>query len=84
MAPRGEGLLLSAMQLLIHGNFEGAAQRQAYALVGAAAAIAAAAGPLLGLTRITGADLARIGLPHRLLRKERRWPARASESADAP
>ena len=37
-----------AMQSLIHGNFEGAAQRQAYALVGAAAAIAAAVGPLLG------------------------------------
>ena len=36
------------MQSLIHGNFEGAAQRQAYALVGAAAAIAAAVGPLLG------------------------------------
>ena len=36
------------MQALIHGNFEGAAQRQAYALVGAAAAIAAAVGPLIG------------------------------------
>ena len=36
------------MQSLIHGNFEGAAQRKAYALVGAAAAIAAAVGPLLG------------------------------------
>jgi MFS family permease len=36
------------MQSLIHGNFEGAAQRQVYALVGAAAAIAAAVGPLLG------------------------------------
>ena len=36
------------MQSLIHGNFEGAAQKQAYALVGAAAAIAAAVGPLLG------------------------------------
>jgi len=36
------------MQALIHGNFEGAAQRKAYALVGAAAAIAAAVGPLLG------------------------------------
>src|SRR6185436_19998672 len=37
-----------AMQSLIHGNFTGAAQRQAYALVGAAAAIAAAVGPLIG------------------------------------
>jgi MFS family permease len=36
------------MQSLIHGNFEGAMQRKAYALVGAAAAIAAAVGPLLG------------------------------------
>jgi len=36
------------MQSLIHGNFEGAAQKKAYALVGAAAAIAAAVGPLLG------------------------------------
>src|SRR6478672_3403221 len=44
----GASLLLPAMQSLIHGNFEGAAQRQAYALVGAAAAIAAAIGPLLG------------------------------------
>jgi MFS family permease len=32
----------------IHGNFEGAAQKKVYALVGAAAAIAAAVGPLLG------------------------------------
>src|SRR3974390_1970904 len=44
----GASLLLPAMQSLIHGNFEGRAQRQAYALVGAAAAIAAAVGPLLG------------------------------------
>src|SRR5215471_634552 len=44
----GASLLLPAMQSLIHGNFEGAAQRQAYAIVGAAAAIAAAVGPLLG------------------------------------
>src|SRR5499425_2256032 len=41
-------LLLPAMQSLIHGNFEGAAQKKAYALVGASAAIAAAVGPLLG------------------------------------
>lgn len=44
----GASLLLPAMQSLIHGNFEGDAQKRAYALVGAAAAIAAAVGPLLG------------------------------------
>ncbi len=44
----GASLLLPAMQSLIHGNFEGDAQKQVYALVGAAAAIAAAVGPLLG------------------------------------
>src|SRR6201996_7990227 len=44
----GSSLLLPAMQSLIHGNFEGDAQKKAYALVGAAAAIAAAVGPLLG------------------------------------
>ena len=44
----GASLLLPAMQSLIHGNFEGPAQQQAYALVGASAAIAAAVGPLLG------------------------------------
>jgi MFS family permease len=44
----GASLLLPAMQSLIHGNFEGPMQRKAYALVGAAAAIAAAVGPLLG------------------------------------
>ena len=44
----GASMLLPAMQSLIHGNFEGAAQKQAYALVGAAAAIAAAVGPLIG------------------------------------
>jgi MFS family permease len=44
----GASLLLPAMQSLIHGNFAGAAQKKAYALVGAAAAIAAAVGPLLG------------------------------------
>src|SRR5947209_13436364 len=44
----GASLLLPAMQSLIHGNFEGAAQKKTYALVGAAAAIAAAIGPLLG------------------------------------
>src|SRR5689334_1289668 len=44
----GASLLLPAMQSLVHGNFTGAMQRKAYALVGAAAAIAAAVGPLLG------------------------------------
>src|SRR4051812_18530026 len=44
----GASLLLPAMQSLIHGNFEGGARTKAYALVGAAAAIAAAVGPLLG------------------------------------
>src|SRR3954452_22232942 len=44
----GASLLLPAMQSLIHGNFQGVAQQKAYALVGAAAAIAAAVGPLLG------------------------------------
>jgi EmrB/QacA subfamily drug resistance transporter len=44
----GAALLLPSMQSLIHGNFEGAAQKRVYALVGAAAAIAAAVGPLLG------------------------------------
>jgi MFS family permease len=41
----GASLLLPAMQSLIHGNFEGAAQTKAYALVGAAAALAAATCP---------------------------------------
>jgi MFS family permease len=44
----GAAHLLPAMQSLIHGNFEGPMQRRAYALVGAAAAIAAAVGPLIG------------------------------------
>ena len=44
----GASLLLPAMQSLIHGNFEGAAQKKAYALVGASAAIGAAVGPLIG------------------------------------
>jgi MFS family permease len=41
----GASLLLPAMQSLVHANFAGAAQKQAYALIGAAAAIAAAVGP---------------------------------------
>jgi MFS family permease len=44
----GAALLLPSMQSLVHGNFQGAMQRKAYALVGAAAAIAAAVGPLIG------------------------------------
>ena len=44
----GASMLLPAMQSLIHGNFSGTAQTKVYALVGAAAAIAAAVGPLLG------------------------------------
>jgi EmrB/QacA subfamily drug resistance transporter len=44
----GASLLLPAMQSLIHGNFDGAARKQAYGLVGASAAIAAAVGPLIG------------------------------------
>src|SRR3954451_4099839 len=44
----GASLLLPAMQSLIHGNFTGRAQKGASALGGAAAAIAAAVGPLLG------------------------------------
>src|SRR4051795_495721 len=44
----GASLLLPSMQSLIHGNFQGPAQKRAYALVGAASAIAAAVGPLLG------------------------------------
>ncbi|MET1037908.1 MAG: MFS transporter [Aeromicrobium sp.] len=44
----GASLLLPAMQSLIHGNFDGAQRKKTYALVGAAAAIAAAVGPLLG------------------------------------
>src|SRR3954465_15446678 len=45
----GASLLLPSMQSLIHGNFAGDDQRRVYALVGAAAAIAAAVGPLLGV-----------------------------------
>ena len=44
----GASLLLPSMQSLIHGNFTGPMQRRAYALVGAAAAVAAAVGPLVG------------------------------------
>jgi EmrB/QacA subfamily drug resistance transporter len=44
----GASLLLPAMQSLIHGNFDGEMRTKVYALVGAAAAIATAVGPLLG------------------------------------
>src|SRR4051812_23953411 len=44
----GASLLLPSMQSLIHGNFEGDAQKKVYALVGAAAAIGAGVGPLIG------------------------------------
>lgn len=44
----GASLLMPAMQSLIHGNFQGAAQKRVYSLVGASAAVAAAIGPLLG------------------------------------
>ena len=44
----GASLLLPAMQSLIHGNFSGAAMKKTYALVGAAAAVGAAVGPLIG------------------------------------
>ena len=44
----GASLMLPAMQSLIHGNFSGAMQKKAYALIGAASGIAAAVGPLIG------------------------------------
>src|SRR4029450_13068025 len=44
----GASLYLPAMQSLIHGNFEGKMRAKVYALVGAAGAIAAAVGPLIG------------------------------------
>ena len=60
----GASLLLPAMQSLIHANFEGEEQRKTYALVGAAAAIAAAIGPLLG-GFITTYLSWRVGVPAR-------------------
>ena len=60
----GASLLLPAMQSLIHGNFEGDAQKATYALVGAAAAIAAAVGPLIG-GFITTFLSYRVGVPAR-------------------
>src|SRR5687767_3282404 len=44
----GAALYLPAMQSLIHGNFEGKMQAKVYAMIGAAGAIAAAVGPLIG------------------------------------
>ncbi len=44
----GASLYLPAMQSLIHGNYEGKARAKVFALVGAAGAIAAAIGPLVG------------------------------------
>ena len=44
----GASLYLPAMQSLIHGNFEGKARARVFALVGAAGAVAAAIGPLIG------------------------------------
>src|SRR3954465_3278631 len=44
----GAALYLPAMQSLIHGNFEGPARAKVFAMIGAAGAIAAAVGPLIG------------------------------------
>ena len=44
----GASLYLPAMETLIHGNFEGKARAKVFASVGAAGAIAAAIGPLIG------------------------------------
>ena len=72
----GASLLLPSMQSLIHGNFEGAAQKRVYALVGASAAIAAAIGPLLG-GFITTFLSWRVGFLAGA-RRHRRRPGRAS------
>jgi len=44
----GASLYLPAMQALIHGNFTGKERARVFALVGAAGAVAAAIGPLIG------------------------------------
>ena len=44
----GASLYLPAMQSLIHGNFEGKMRARVFAMIGAAGAIAAAVGPLIG------------------------------------
>ena len=91
----GASLLLPAMQSLIHGNFEGAAQKKAYALVGAAAAIAAAVGPLLGGFITTYLSwrvafllevvvIAVVLLGHQAGPRRARTPARARSTSSAP
>jgi hypothetical protein len=60
----GASLYLPAMQSLIHGNFEGKMRAKVYALVGAAGAIAAAVGPLIG-GFVTTALSWRVGVPRR-------------------
>jgi MFS family permease len=44
----GAALYLPAMQSLIHGNFDGPMRAKVFAMIGAAGAIAAAVGPLIG------------------------------------
>ena len=44
----GAALYLPAMQSLIHGNFDGEMRAKVFAMIGAAGAIAAAVGPLIG------------------------------------
>ena len=68
------------MQSLIHGNFEGAARTKAYALVGAAAAIAAAVGPLLGGFVTTYLSW-RVGFALEVVDHRRRAVAASSSSA---
>jgi MFS family permease len=58
----GASLLLPSMQSLVHGNFEGEARKKVYALVGAAAAIAAAVGPPIFLQMVLEYDAMRAGL----------------------
>ena len=68
----GASLLLPAMQSLIHGNFEGAAQKKAYALVGRR-----------GGDRRRGRAAAR-RLPHHLPVLARRVPARGRRDRGRP
>jgi MFS family permease len=44
----GASMYFPAMQSLIHGNFEGKMQARVFAMIGAAGAIGAAVGPLIG------------------------------------
>src|SRR5215212_617638 len=69
----GAALYLPAMQSLIHGNFEGRARAKVFAMIGAAGAIAAAVGPLLGGLLTTPAVMAR-GVPARSRDHRRRAP----------